>query len=299
MKIVRLFAMIWLLMILPPPNPAYPVTPAETEAAVYAPFDRKAGLELYEDILKDYPPIRSRVIEIWDDKPILSDSRSIPMAEAIGKMIAAGEISREDGIAFARRVIDRGQALCTEIPLTAIMNDGALHSHLPAAGTDLLMTAFQLTSLLGEIHDIEIFLRYAYIFVGRSYEAMESPPDDSSAAFLEITRTPDQRMKHWPAAHAIVTNATAAIPRLKEVLWNSEARDELRNRAAGFLILLDRSYLDEHLKTVLDEDEKEAFLARLQKGYVDYIRLQSSWGPLPQPERRKLNRWYQDLNRMR
>jgi len=56
-------------------------------------------------------------------------------------------------------VIGRGLALCTEIPLTAIMNDGALRSHLPAAGTDLLVTAFQLNSLLGEIHEIEIFLR--------------------------------------------------------------------------------------------------------------------------------------------
>ncbi len=102
--------------------------------------------------------------------------------------------------------------------------------------------------------------------MGRFYEAMESPPDDSSAASLEITRTPDQRMKHWPA---------------------------------GFLILLVQSCLDEHLKAVLEEDEREAFLAWLQKGYVDYIQLQDSWGTLPQPERRKLNHWHQDLSRLR
>jgi len=53
------------------------------------------------------------------------------------------------------------------------------------------------------------------------------------------------------------------------------------------------------LKAVIDENEKEAFLAWFQKGYVDYIRLQDSLGPLPQPERRKLNRCYQDLNRLR
>ncbi len=139
-------------------------------------------------------------------------------------------------------MIVRDQTLCTEIPLTAIMDNGALLSHLPTAGTDLLMTAFQINSLLGDIHDIKTFLQYSYIFVGNSYDATKSPPDDLSAAFLEITRTPAQRMKHWPATHAIITNATAAIPRLKEALWNSAARDELRNRAAGFLILLDRSY---------------------------------------------------------
>ncbi|MFB3787374.1 MAG: hypothetical protein ACE15F_13500 [bacterium] len=299
MKLIRLYALLWLSMTIPIPNSAYPAIPAETEAAVPESFDRKAGLELYEDILKDYPPIRSRVIEIWDDRPILSYSRSIPMTEAIWKMIEEGEVSREDGIAFDRRVIDRSQELCTEFPLTAIMNDGALHSHLPTAGTDLLMTAFQLSSLLGEIHDIEIFLRYSYIFVGNSYDAMESPPNGSSAAFLGITRTPAQRMKYWPAANAIVTHATKTIPMLKGLLWNTSVRDELRDRAAGFLILLDRSYLDKHLISVMNEDEKDAFYARLQKGYVDYIRLQSSWGPLPQPERRKLNRWYQDLNRMR
>jgi hypothetical protein len=78
---------------------------------------------------------------------------------------------------------------------------------------------------------------------------------------------PLKRICFWPAANAIVSNPTTTIPLLQEILMDSSSSDELRLRAAAFMLELEPSWFNQKLLTNLNELEKESLFTSVSKGF--------------------------------
>lgn len=131
--------------------------------------------------------------------------------------------------------------------LNSYVNYGALQIEEPELELDLLLAAFSIASSKGIITDIEPFLKFSKVYFGSDWEAMEVGFVIDSLVELEINKdlTPEQRQKFWPAADAILSNPNVSIPLLVKAVQNDSMSELLRLRGVGFLLVMDKSKVDE------------------------------------------------------
>jgi hypothetical protein len=114
----------------------------------------------------------------------------------------------------------------------AVMNYQAFAQKLPNTDVDLLFASFVLCNQKKVVNNIETLLEYSTIFIGPGEIA---EPGISSSIRIPKKISEEQRLKHWPAANAILSNPTKSKPLLIQVIKNSKIKQHIRLRAAAFL----------------------------------------------------------------
>ncbi len=143
------------------------------------------------------------------------------------------------------------------------------------------------------IADITPFLKYADKHIGSPARASANHPSFS----YKIGRPsqlapPSKRICFWPAANTIISNPTTSIPLLQKVLMDSSSSDDLRLRAAAFMLELEPSWFNQKLLTNLNEVEKESLFTSVSKGFQFRNRLLYALDRWQNPKERSLRRTY-------
>ncbi len=119
-----------------------------------------------------------------------------------------------------------------------------------------VLAAILISGCIGSIQQIEPYLEFSTVYIGDDSLATGSLPmfsklwDNTIDAYQTII--PDQRLKFWPSAFAILKNQEQSVPKLISALQDKNLREDLRLRAASFLNTIDPNILDQELLESLE-----------------------------------------------
>ncbi len=130
--------------------------------------------------------------------------------------------------------------------LNGYINYGALEMNEPELELDLLLAAITIANSSASIIDIEPFLKFSKVFFGSGSEAgMLCSIDSLVEETYNKDLTEEQHRKFWPASDAILSNPDVSIPLLVKAVHDDSLSELLRLRSAGFLMVMDKSILNE------------------------------------------------------
>lgn len=168
------------------------------------------------------------------------------------------------------QIIAASRGLNTAYPLARVNLD-TLKQAIPALHAYQMMAAFYIVSYTGKLTDMDVLLEYTLVYVGSAKEAEEMPdyaPGMPPAQPKKDDLTPQERLTLWPAAKAIVQNASRSIPLLESVVQNPMHPVYIRLRAAAFLKELAPNYLKNDLLTRVEPDMGDQIECLMQGEYT-------------------------------
>lgn len=132
----------------------------------------------------------------------------------------------------------------------AVQNFYALAEEIKPLNIEMLMAASVICGHEGIINEanIETLLEYSTIFIGTEDRARKIPASLPSKYVEPVTE--ELRIKHWPAAYSIISNAEKSIPLLKRSILNPGLEEHLRLRAAAFLHIIAPNELEKIIQEI-------------------------------------------------
>ncbi|MBI1391084.1 MAG: hypothetical protein GC154_21870 [bacterium] len=176
------------------------------------------------------------------------------IAKRIHELKQSGLLSKERRPNVLNEIISVNWKRFGDRTVEGYTNYGALQEMTMEMDVANLFAAFVLASQNGDTEDIVPFLEFCTCYFGASGEAMPGVDHNSFAEDLynqDLTKA--QRNAFFPAELTIMKYPEKTVPLLIEALKNTEVKEWLRLRAAGYLNQLDR----EVLKSVENELEPE------------------------------------------